>query len=569
MSEPLLFSLPSELVGSIVLSKLSLRDIVQLDSAVLARKYRIGSLACWYRRTYPIHVLTQALGLDYTVLKWLLQRSLCPEILYICDANMNALSLIRENASLVKSKINIRIGCCNTDWESFIGQAQSSVVFDKITEMEIFVVHPHAELGMPPALGVPLRQLSSLLWHSDGVPNSALTAVVGNAAGLTALMVDCQLPLPADFSAALCARQDTLTELDLRVDVLTDSDLTEIASSCRQLTSFHLYIPWHSGTDGWVTDAGVHSVVTICERLESIYIYSSALTAASVTSIFAYGRSLTRVHVDFTGLSDAALQRRPPSSTSVRELFCCWAVSSADVLATHGNVLAALTHLEIAGIGELSMSALCVALRDCVPHLRILVVRPPFQCCVPAALLDAIAQGCGLLTKLHVDTQIRGDAQSGLVYIARNNPLLEDLLMSDVTTGITDAVLTALAGSCANLRSLHLFSCRALTDASVTALARGCSRLTDLHLRASTLLTDATMLALADHCRSLQTLYMEDCAQIREPAIVHLVRSCKCPSDFTLAARTISETTARQLQEEFKPRLKVSRLPRSWVQQFV
>jgi hypothetical protein len=541
-----LLSLPADLVGSLVLSKLELPDIVRLDTALLVKECRSDALA-WYLSISPV-IFDDIVG--EAPLMWLFQRNVRIGRLEV-DCNEQLLQLIGEHFHLVVDGIALCVDCRNgAFWEDF---QLSPDVLCNVGELTIDATDLVDSVELDAKL--PFRLLKSLTYNSEE-PCNYLASLIRNNPLLRELNVTATFEMPLGFAEALVEKKSVLTRLNLGGCNFTSHELQLIADSCPLLTALNLQMLWAPQRS---IDSGAIAFVQRCPRLESIELDSQTFSQALLTVLLTHGLSLNSIHtVPELLLSDTALAARPSACSPLRRLTCRWGVTTLGAVAAGGNLLSGIKDLNLKGVNADSVHTLSAGLRS-IRELSTLSLSLIIAFESPRVnVLPAVAQGCSQLTKLTIHAEEHGDFADRLTSIVQANPALAEINMQSFGSPISDALVLVLAENCANLRVLKLSRDTPITDASVTELASRCPNLSWLYLAFSTQLTNASVHAFAEHCRDLHSLYLERSVMVKSAAVTHLMRSCRKLRCLNVSSKSMSQATFMKWRR-LKPYIRVRR----------
>jgi hypothetical protein len=517
----LLSFLPPDLVGSAVLSKLSLLDIVQLDSACVEKKYR-SELFLIYQST-SLRDLQSLLPSDVNeeILRWLFQRKALLGNVVIHGAELATSQLLADNAECIRGELTLSIDTP----PATLAQLDLSISLEqKFRELKVgqdsFCIPQSLETT---TMRLPFRNLRSIAWSEDFLSDACLVPLIADNRMLDSVDIACFIPLPASIPAALCVRGDTLRTLKLSCADITNEHLHGIAHSCRLLTDFQL----KALDNKQITEAGISAVILGCgsslERIKVELFNLRAPASSLLVTAFINGIYLSRIHLAEFFLNDDALLQLPHIRAPLRELSCCWGVTSVSAVTSCGSTLSALYELNIGDVGDASSASLCVALER-MPQLRSLTLRNlSLQRDNEAALLDAIAVSCVRLTKLWLWGRVSSSIES-LAWAVSIVTLVEVEVMD--REGVNDAVVLALASHCPQLTKLRIKG-KKVTDIAVVALARGCRKLNHVDMHYSVQLTDESVLALAEHCTDLTTFALDGMRHVTDTSVTVLARNCR------------------------------------------
>jgi hypothetical protein len=228
----------SELWGSCVLSKLTLLDMVRLETELLNREYRSGLLRS-YRVLPPIHFpLTSTVIHRELCWKWLFSRGFTSKIIVLDEEYFQfppLKNLLVKNAHALSEGLKTP-GFNHSSLLTFLSTTPPALL-DKVRYFSLFSwetpLPPTREL---PYVRLPFHQLRSFKWHSLGIDHQCLIAALEDNSMLERLRVYVDIPLPVAFFPALSLRGSTLTSLCLEATDLTDADMHAIRQHCRSLT---------------------------------------------------------------------------------------------------------------------------------------------------------------------------------------------------------------------------------------------------------------------------------------------------------------------------------------------
>jgi hypothetical protein len=537
--------------GSWVLSKLTLLDMVRLETALLNCEYGSGLLRS-YRVLPPIHFpLTNSVVNRELCWKWLFSRGFISKIIVLDDEYFQfppLKMLLVKNADALSEGLKTP-GFNHCSLLTFLHTTPSALL-DKVRYFSLSScetpAQPTPEL---PNVRLPFHQLRSFEWHSPGIDHQCLISALEDNSMLERLRVYVDIPLPVAFFPALFLRGSTLTSLSLEASDLTDADMHAIGQHCRSLTDLEL-----SGRPATnVSNAGISAVAEGCVQLRKVRIRHFPLTGDSLAALFTHCVYLRSVCCQRVPMSDAAIVAMcdPARVAAVEELDCSWAVSSQLNAAFYQHAFSALKAFQLFdSVAADCISSLCSALRAMRLLQRLSILMIDHHEPMPATVLDAVALGTSVLKYLSIGVclQCTGDAESALVNIARRNPQLRKAKLIGEPGLVTGAVLHALAENCANFSEIGTFDASMVTDASLCALASGCPRLSSVALPNCAVITDRSILALAAHCPLLMTLNVKDSTRITHSALQLLLRSCQKLVRLEVSGACISEGAAVRLR---------------------
>lgn len=333
---------------------------------------------------------------------------------------------------------------------------------------------------------------------------------------------------------SLFARFDSVTKLALKCDrrsaSIGDDALVLVSLRCRNLTRLKL----RSCRE--LTDAGVSALAKNCKGLRKLSCASCAFGSKGVNALLDNCASLEELSVKRLrsiaddsatepigpGLAASSLrivclkelyngQCFGPLITGSRnlrtlKLYRCngdWD-KPLQVIGDRATGLVEL-HLERVQVTDAGLAAISGCKNLEVLHL----VKTPE--CTDAGL-SAVADGCNLLRKLHVDgwkANRIGDA--GLTAVANCCPSLQELVLIGVNP--TYRSLGMLSSSCQKLERLALCGSETVGDVEISCIAAKCFALKKLCIK-SCAVSDQAMEALAGGCPNLMKVKVKKCKAV-------------------------------------------------------
>lgn len=97
---------------------------------------------------------------------------------------------------------------------------------------------------------------------------------------------------------------------------------------------------------------------------------------------------------------------------------------------------------------------------------------------------------------------------------------------NNLTRGVTDRGLSAVARGCPSLRSLSLWNVSSIGDKGLCEIAKGCHMLETLDLCHSSSVTNKGLIAIAEGCPNLTTLNIESCSMIGNEGLQAVAKLC-------------------------------------------
>ncbi|KAL9242442.1 hypothetical protein vseg_016436 [Gypsophila vaccaria] len=159
--------------------------------------------------------------------------------------------------------------------------------------------------------------------------------------------------------------------------------------------------------------------------------------------------------------------------------------------------------------------------------------------------LAAIAVGTasrGGLKKLSIrgSNVTRGVTNAGLSAIARGCPSLRSLSIWNVST-ISDEGLMEIANECHMLEKLDLCHCPSITNKGLMAIAEGCPNLVALSIESCPNIGNDGLQAIAQGCPKVESISIKDCPFVGDQAVASLLSSVAALSKVKLQSLNISD----------------------------
>jgi hypothetical protein len=556
-----------ELWAFSVLLKLTLKDIVRLDTAMLSSNSKIDKLES-YRSLPPVDLpIMQAAEKLECALSWLFDRGLTLhrmslQLEFLKSGHLQ--ELLADNIHAVKR--GVQVSCSDVTILSTTAYFLRQVLMDKVKIAEI-QLGPECTPHDLPANLLPFHKLKKLSWlESERETNghSLLSAIKNNPA-LEILVVRRHGQLPDGLFDALSLRCLTLREIYFQVQFLTDADLHEVARTCVNLTVLDITsanpgsedATTASGLVGYITDAGICAIAQGCSKLKVINTYDIPLSAVCLTALFTHCAHLKQAACEGAQLCEHSIIAlcSAARAAAMETLGCTWAVTAPLDAYYYQHAFSKLSDFRVFEVALSGEHTLCAALRD-MPQLQTFVLCSLYEeetMQVSVEVLNALAQGAStVLRDVDIGMQIVGDAECSVAAIAQRNPHLRHLHLYEVPEGLTDAVLYAIADNCASFEHLEVGDAMEVTDASVEALAAGCPHLKHLVLPCCLHLTDRSVLAIAAHCPIIERVDVSDSPNITELGLAQLLQSCPRIGDLQVSPAGITSAAAQRLQGEMR-----------------
>mmetsp|Transcript_55117 Transcript_55117/g.108855 ORF Transcript_55117/g.108855 Transcript_55117/m.108855 type:complete len:546 (-) Transcript_55117:244-1881(-) len=507
----LLNSLPHDFVGECVISILSLKELVNIDSAVISKNAR-SNLHEMLKHSQPI-ILNSPFSGDLDVLQWLFRRSIQVEGAVI-EKNHGALvQLLVAHSHLVGSKVQMN-GGSGLDGNIF------GAFSDKVEAMEINNLDNIGELQT-------LSKSSKLkAFHVDW------TQMLGNevANNLSASAVD-QFFLKNDSSLQRLSvnihrgrirfppscQFRNLTELRFRARNRTDEYLGHLAVHLCHLQQ--LYVGGCMMERRPPLDEGFTAMVRSNPNLRLIDVDTGCLSTRAASSIAQYCPRLRELCAELLEVNSELVQSFVMHGVVLTSLRC--KIHWENISEFHGTAF--FSEMKQLYCCAVRVESPCLS--SAVAHmrsLRVLSLKNP--CSNPQAILSAVAEHCTHLTELVLRLDI-ADAEDSLCAVVQRNPSLTTLtlLHSEVAS---DRLLQTLGTHCPRLEELTVFFARLITDVGVVAVAAGCPQIRTIRFGGNPPISDIGIEAIASRCRRLQKLDADGCDKVTEQGVMKLVQYC-------------------------------------------
>jgi hypothetical protein len=455
MSSFNLLSYPDDLSKTVLVQWLTLKSVVQLDSAFCSatQRPRFWSIANGQECIYVVPFKRKTAS----IVRWSISRKA-----KVNGVDIDSLALhdhAKQTEFLAVNRTSLR-------WISYDqeqGNSNSAAVLlevattcHNILKLDLRCITIHSKRD---SLGGAILELaeSNILKKfklASKISPPALMQILVRCNSLTDLIILQTGPV-----------QDTLLPLQAAIPTLTylctdyiicDAALIAIGGTCLQLKSLQVHGDLHP-TRNPVTDKGVAALLQGCLLLRS-----------------------TNLPMAWTGPDDlrVELAKRCPT----KSLFDGYWRGLSDVLAQ--RVLAvcpSLTYLNLERCGWFTDATLAACARHC-------------------RLLETISL-CGCTTQC---------TTAGVVHLIKCSGRLRRLDLAGCTQ-LHDDVVLAVAQHCPLLE--EFVSPPNVGDAACVKLAEGCPDLTTVRLK-DTNISDTSLVALAMHCKKLFNLYAPDCRDI-------------------------------------------------------
>ncbi|XP_024400612.1 F-box protein At1g47056 [Physcomitrium patens] len=197
-------------------------------------------------------------------------------------------------------------------------------------------------------------------------------------------------------------------------------------------------------------------------------------------------------------------------------------------------------------------------------NLQVLYLVKPTECTNHG--LSAVASGCPLLRKLHVDVMKSSRVgDEGLLMVARKCRHLQELVIIGVSA--TTASLSLVASECPGLERLAICTSETFGDPELSCIADKCLALKKLCIKGCPI-SDRGMEALVSGCPNLVKMKVKKCRMVTPASVaclhwnrVSLVVTLDAPSAVPIAAQSEERRGSINIYPENRPRPSQSRTP--------
>jgi hypothetical protein len=498
--------LPMEIGGIHVFAFLCVKDIVQMERAVVTASER-DALFC---------IVRSGLALD-------LRMTLSDDAMHtwLCKNNIKIKTFVLT-AQAEKNRPDLYI-CIDTAQLIHVNESVPEFpadprLCDKVNNMFMGGIVSFTDIEPTP--GQRFHHLHQLFTMADNFQCPWVPELLLANPGLHALQISlrCDKISSAWFgdAARLCRSLQELDVYGLR-GVTDDGALRSIAAHCTSLRKLTL-----RGRGAAAESAfGEEPIVAItlkCKLLETVWVDACSLTAPTVTAICKNCRNLTSLHLPCEGLSATDLLHLLPQHRKrpITELECRWALQQESEVQACAALFSGLRTLRVTVPAqcERAFVACCHILHE----IHSLCIK--LACGLLAGAgedLRAVAQTCHQLRYFTYIAET-ADIDAVITIIARNHHLLG--YTNECWEG-SDRILQALAQHCPLLESATVAN---VSDSAVIALALGCKHLRDVRFKSAGI-TDAGLMAISS-CRELQAISIQHCVEVTEAGLTSLVAAC-------------------------------------------
>ena len=545
--------LPLELMGQQVLGLLSVKDLVNLDSALISRIVRSEFLTM-LKHCLPLNYDPRLVGYQ-----WLKKKK--------CRISRITLSLSQKDCFEIDTSIieSIELNADRIPTMDDINKLNQNHFVRKITKLYIshiggnsgrLINQMMSVLANLVIITISASEDSHLTWLKDMEPISN---------NIEEIQV--YTPLMSYYLANFITQCKKLKKLHsfnvTRWEEDPNSFLGTLGTNCPCLDCFYAYNP----SKTLVQDTGIIALAQGCPYLHTLFLsVASALTDTSVLALAQHCPNLQSVILfganKLTPSSLIALsERRLPR----KSLDIPWIpIDSAEVAAQCAH---ALSRIRIPPAPTKSV-------QFCLPYmspLKDFTLERSMEVCQAEAVLADVAAHCRQLHTVSVCGSTEAILQQ-LIILASTNPCLTSVTLYKATTltdlalteivrhcprlinisishspSLTDTGLIALSELCLQLRCVSLHSCTQIMYTSLNIFLQNCFNLDSLGVIKCPLFTDSCLLALSKHAQHLDRLYIKDCNEITEVAIIELVQNCHKLSVLWAPSAVLSEFTKWQL----------------------
>ncbi|KAJ7542958.1 hypothetical protein O6H91_09G063600 [Diphasiastrum complanatum] len=342
---------------------------------------------------------------------------------------------------------------------------------------------------------------------------------------------------------SLFCRFQNITKLALKCDrgtvSIDDNALFLIGKQCRKLERLNLKGCRH------VSDEGLKEFAKVCGPLKKLSCGSCGFGAVGLNAVLQHCSSLEDLSVKkLRGFFEDPRELVGPGTDKIRRLSLKELYNAhlfAPLMAGSKN-LRTLILSRVSGNWDRLLEAISEHLQSLVElhieklqlgdrglraigrckNLQVLyVVKVPH--CTNMGV-SAVANGCRLLRKLHLDGCLAGRiGDEGLVSIAEKCAELQELVL--MSLNITVESIVRIGANCSKLERLALCNCETFGDMELSSIATKCQALKKLCIKCCPI-SDQGVEALSDGCPNLTKVKIKKCRGVSYTATesLHITR---------------------------------------------
>jgi F-box and leucine-rich repeat protein GRR1 len=502
-----LFDLPLVAAALLCSDWMDLQALSKLDQACTSKTYRpvllnIFSCEGFKVKNYNVSVENSN---HVLLLKWLSERNLAFETLTVQG------EFLRKNSVAIKC---LHRGTCRQLKQLYVARLKASLVHELLSVSPLLRSIDIDFEGCNQNIKAKTNRLCPLLTElcirgtQRTISGDILSVLY--ASKLKALLLSNCPNIGKDFAAQLTTANAGATLRTLHISTmgqLTDSRLARILRACG-LGLRHLHI----GECKQLTGETFANIATYCYHITELEFWkemshdsprsiipSAGLAAdAGIQQIALACTQLAELRLynlqDITDLSLRAVLQNITTLTALRVENCHSILGEGTIVPHYSGAPSALTELQFRGCqrlrGVMNVCQIC-------PSLQVLVIM-----------------SCNALS------------YTACTHVFKHGTNLTALTMTNAYSVYGNDLDTIPAGNLPKLRYLNIEGCSEFTDDGLNGVTLICPNLQRLLLSSCHALTDLAMEAVAAHLLHLEYLSIEGCEQIRQFALLNVLRWC-------------------------------------------
>ena len=544
-----IFILPSEVVGQNVIDFLNLKDLVQLDTAIMEHKYRTEFLEL-LTNCSPV-AIPQNINASKEELLWFKQRKCSIKEMKISLSQSDYFDVDTSMADRVILELDRKV--VPVDMENLI---QSHIV-STITIITILGEQDNELIHLLFSLMPKLKQLTVnhyaqqktyiKLWKPSPSINPMLHTFHCRVMNLT-----------DDTTQFIYQQGRHLKSLELicvRIWEVDPNDfLEDLGRNCPNLVTLKVRLNL-AQKEEVVLESGIMALVKNCLYLQTLDISAFDLSVLAIDAIAEHCTQLQKLSLYSTNiltLITLSKHRIPQEVLNIPWI----PIPSAEVAAQCAHALSRIQRLQ-------PTTAMCTDIPSLyigyLTSLRELSLSTDLTNENTIEVLRAVAEHCRQVEE--VDICARTDEiVEQLITLATFNPRLTSLTLHKAPA-LTDAALIELTKCCHKLSKIHIRGCPLITDTGIIALSRSSPNISLVYLANCPGLSNDSMSAISENCKYLQCFMLQQCNQVTKAGLKPLVLSCRHLSYMVLTHNYMSEATrARLLAKRSKKPTKYAKL---------
>ena len=502
-----IIKLPHELVGQKVIGILSVKDLVNLDSALINRTVRSEFLLI-LQHCLPLKYHPQLKGYE-----WLKKKK--------CRISSISLLLSQTDIFQIDTSIieTIELHINGIPKEHEINQLNVKHNLKKITQLQISNIEENN--------GTMINKLISLLINLKKITITAITA--SNLIWINNLniipikleAIEIYTPILSNNLGNYITHCSKLRSLQIWNVINWEQNpnivLEALGRNCNNLEYLYIYNP----STIQIHDNGIIGLAQGCKYLHSLYILQydyMLITDYSIIELTKNCNNLQTISMNKANkLTHNSLITISEYKLPIKQLDIPWIpIDSIEVALQCAHALSRITNLPT----SIKCMNLCLPYMTSITNITIDDTMDLYKA---ETLLTNIAVHCKCIHTISVYTSTNIILEQ-LIILASNNTL-KSVAIKDASI-LTDIVLAELAKYCPRLKHISISKCTLLTDTSLIALSEHCTILYNLYITHSSLITDNGLIALSEKCSQLTIVTILDCKQIGNHNFSLFIQKC-------------------------------------------